>query len=182
MTNPGRQIRAAIVALLKTPYGDPAELPTDAGLRVFDSEDSPGDVDTGKEINVYSPGEVIDAAYQHVGGVRRRIMDLRIECYHYGGSGGSAVDDMRWQVEQTVRRDPTIGNRVEWCKMRESSTFFAAQSDVSIWCAVTSWDVIYYTDIGTDEGNRPTIVLLGFAPDVGPGNEEDYTEIYEAIT
>lgn len=182
MTNPGRQIREAIVQLLKSPVGDPPAPPTDAGARVFNSSDSPGDVDGGAEINVYLAGETMDSTYQHQGGVRRRIMDLRIECYHYGGSGADAVDDMRWQVEQAMRGDPTIGNRVEWCRLKESSIFFAEQADVALFAAVMSWEVIYYTDVAENEGSVPTIVLLGFSPDIGPGNEDEYTPILETMT
>lgn len=181
-TNPGREVRAAIVDLLKTPFGDPPAMPTAAGGRVFNSSDSPGDVDGGKEINVYSPGETIDPLYQHAAGIRRRIMDLRIECYHYGASGADVVDDMRWQVEEAINRDPTIGNRVEWCRLQSAATYFAEHGDVSATACVMVWEVIYYTGYSEDEGTRPTIVFLGFTPEVGPGHEDDYTKIYEAVT
>lgn len=182
MTNPGREIRTAIVDLLKTPFGDPPAFPTDAGGRVFNSSDSPGDVDAGREINVYLAGETLDPSWQHQGGGRRRIMDLRIECYHYGTSGADSVDDMRWQVEETIRRDPTIGRRVEWCRLKESNIFFAEQGDVAMFAAVTAWEVIYYTVPAEDEAGRPTTVLLGFSPDIGPGHEPDYTVVYESLT
>lgn len=182
MTNPGRIIRSAIVDLLKTPYGDPPASPTAAGARVFNSSDSPGDVDAGAEINVYLAGETLDSTYQHQGGIRRRIMDLRIECYHYGASGADSVDDMRWQVEQTMRRDPTLGNRVEWCRLKESSIFFAEQGDVALFAAVTSWEVIYYTDLFLEDGVTPTIVLIGFSPEIGPTHQDDYTAILETYT
>lgn len=178
--HPRKAVRAAIVQLLRT-QGDDGSYPTMAGARVYDSADSPGDTDEPTEINVYMVDETIDPAFRHDGGMRRRIMGLRIECYYNGALGGERADRMAWEVENAIRTDPTVGNLVEWCHLENTQIVFAERGDISLFCAVMAWQVIYYTHEYQDGVGRPVTVMLGFDPDIGPGNESDYTAVIEGI-
>ncbi|RVH56277.1 hypothetical protein CN213_16145 [Sinorhizobium meliloti] len=176
--HPRKLIRADMVSLLKAAIpGDPVTYPTRAGQRVFDSADSPPHEDDPPSINVYMVGEDIDPEYRHQEGQRRRIMEVRVECYYSGGDGGEIVDEMAWQVENALRANPTINNKVEWCHLINTNVFFVESKKLALFAAVMTWQVIYYTHEYIDEGGRPTIVLLGFAPEIGPGHEPDYSEI-----
>lgn len=177
--HPRKEVRAAIVALLKTPEGvAPAQVfPTSVNARWYDSRDTPTDTRLMPVGVVYTANERLDPDYRHDGGVRRRIMTMRIEAYHTGDEAAEGVDLIAWEVENLLHANPTIGNKVESCRLETTEIAFAEAGDVSLFAAVMEWEVVYYTHVVVDDGDVPKTVLLGFDPETGPGNEDDYTVI-----
>ncbi len=178
MLHPRKIIRQRVVDLLKAPTaGDPITYPTGAGIYVFDSRDTEPNPDRPQQILVYTLGEKMDPEYRHQQGLRRRIMTLRIECYSIGDDGAAVADTMAWSVENAFLTDPTLNNLVEWVHLVDTNIAFAEQGEMALFCAVMDWEVSYYTNAQDDAGQQPTIVLLGFDPDTGPGHEPDYSEV-----
>ncbi|RUV00059.1 hypothetical protein EOB36_18095 [Mesorhizobium sp. M6A.T.Cr.TU.017.01.1.1] len=180
--HPRKIIRAAVAALLVTPdASDPPVFPTAAKARFYDSRDFPLDARTMPVGVVYSADERIDPDFRHDGGVRRRIMELRVEFYGVGDAGAEVVDEGAFEVENAIHANPTINNLVEWCTLTGTAIAFAEQGEVSLWTAILTFEVIYYTHLVADETGRPTTVLLGFDPETGPGNEPDYVDVTDVI-
>lgn len=177
--HPRKQIRAALVALLKAPVDPEAATlayHTAAGPQWYDSRDIPLDVERLPAGLIYTPEEQIDPAYLHQGGNRRRILTLRAEIYTTGDDAPIDVDEIAWQVEEFVRLNATVGNRVEWCNLKSTNIGIAGQGEMTLFVAVLEFEVIYWTEV-VEVGGRPTTVLLGFDPETGPGNEGDYTVV-----
>jgi hypothetical protein len=168
MKHPRQMIRERFVSLVK-------EAGTDAASRVYDSRDFTLNTDTTPAIVVYTLAEKLEPDQQHDDGMRRRVMDLRVECYHTGDAGAAATDRMAWQVENAMRSDPTLGNAVEWCRLSAASMAFAEQGEFALYAAVLDVEITYCTHLYEVEGAPPVTVLLGFSPDVGPGNEPEYS-------
>jgi hypothetical protein len=174
--NPRKLLTEAIANFLKTPKtADPLTFWTDAKARVYDTDDSPPDAEGMCEINVVFVGETVDAATKHQGGPRRRVAQVRIECYHTASK--NAADDLAWQTEEALRADPTIGGKVEWLTIAGLDLFVGKMETFSIFAAMLNCEVIYWTHYEEVPGERPTTVLLGFDPETGPGNEPDYSEV-----
>lgn len=170
MQHPRELVRAAMVALIKAGG-------TDAAHRVYDSRDFTLNTNATPAIVAYTLAERIDPDQQHQDGLRRRIMDMRVECYHTGDAGAAAVDRMAWQVENCARTDPTLGGRVEWCKLSSTDMAFAEQGEFALHAAVMTFEVVYYTHLYEVDGEPPITVLLGFEPQVGPGHEPEYVDL-----
>lgn len=178
MSHPRKIIRAAVASLLATPdASDPPVYPTGARARFYDSRDFALDARTMPVGVVYTAGERMDPDYRHNNGIRRRIMELRIEFYHTGDDGAEGVDLGAWQVENALHANPTINNLVEWCSLTDTSIASAVQGETALFTAIMTFEVIYYTHLAEGEGGQPVTVLLGFDPETGPGNEADYTAI-----
>lgn len=174
--NPRKEVTSAIATYLKTPNN--GSYLTGAGARVFDNDATPPDADGMNEINVVFVKEDIDPATMHQDGRRRRIMQLQIECYHSGSR--DAADDLAWDVENAIRANPTLANKVEWVKLTGLSLFVVENSTYALFSQVMTFEVIYWTHVEPDEEGIPRTVLLGFEPETGPGNEPDYSIIFES--
>lgn len=178
MTNPRKLITKGIADHLKA-QTSPGIFPTSAGGRVFDADDTPPDADSLPEINVLFVSEVIDAAFMHQQGIRRRVMTVRVECYHTAGK--SEVDDLAWEVEEALRANPDIGGMVEWCKLLNIDLYVVENQTMALFACVMTYEIIYYTHVPEAEGVTPTQVVFSFVPDIGPGNEDYYKSIEELI-
>lgn len=178
--HPRKQIRDAVVAMLSAQDGA-GEYPTGAKARVYNSRDFPLDARIMPVCLVYTFNESLDSDYQHDGGVRRRIMDLRVEFYQAGDSAAADVDEGAFQVENIIHADPTLGNLVESCRLQSTDIAFAAEGDFALFTAVMVFEIVYYTHLIEDEGGRPVTVLLGFDPETGPGNEGKYIDTGEQV-
>lgn len=177
--NPRAIIREAFVQMLKTPDPqDPQSFPTDAKARWHNSRDFPLDARVMPTGVAYTVRERTDPDYRHESGIRRKIMELRAEYYHTGDAAGDLVDEGAWQIENAVHASPTLGNLVESCHLTDTDIAFAEQGDFALFTAVMTFEITYYTHVQEDEEGRPTIVLLGFDPETGPGHEPDYEEIF----
>lgn len=172
--NPRKLITANAAAFLNTPVG-PDTFRTDAKGRVFDSESTPPDIEDLNEINITYGSETIDPTTKHQGGRRRRIMQMNVECYTTRGK--DAADDLAMQVEDAFHENPTLGNTVESLLPLEVEFFVAERDSFALFGAIAHWEVVYWTHVEPDEEGRPVTVLLGFAPEIGPGNEPDYSAI-----
>jgi hypothetical protein len=177
--NPRKLITAAVAEYLKTPIStDPLTFQTGAKGRVFDTDSTPMDADGEDEINVVFSRESIDPTTQHQGGPRRRVMQMSVECYSTKSKDNA--DDLAMQVEDAMRANPTLGNAVEWLKLTDVDLYVAEREAFALYGAVMQWEVVYWTHVQPDEDGRPVTVLLGFNPEVGPGNEPDYSAIIGA--
>lgn len=174
--HPRKAIRAALVDTLKGQ--------TDAGNSVYDSRDIPLAEDSMPAVLVYTKRDRIDPDTQHEPGPRRRLMDLAVEIYDAGEEAAGRVDHIAWQVENALRRDHTLGKRVERAHYTESDLAFADQGDFSISVDSMTVEVAYWTEFEGDEedgsggvGELPREVLVGYTPDVGaPG---DYDHVWD---
>lgn len=176
--HPRKIIRGAAVSVLATGTGDPLVYPTDAGARVFDSRDLPLGENTPPTILVYTNAEEIDRDQFHEGGPRRRILTMMVECYAVGAEDAAdTVDTLAWQAENALRADPTLGNLVERCEYINSAIAFDDSAEVALWAAGMSFEVVYWTHDIADEGEPPQIVMVGYDPLTGPGNEPLYSEV-----
>lgn len=175
--NPRKLLLAAVSTYLKTPVPgmEPPAFLTDAKGRVFDNDATPPDAEALNEINVVFVSEAIDPGTQHVGGPRKRIMQMRVECYNTKSKDNA--DDLAWQVEEAFQANPTLNDMVEWFKLNSIDLFVVENETLALYAAVMTYEVVYWTHIQVDEGGRPTTVLLGFDPLTGPGNEPEYSDI-----
>jgi hypothetical protein len=145
--HPRKALRAAAVEIIRSAG-------TDAAHRVYNSRDFTLNTNSTPAIVVYTLGERIDSDQQHEGGLRRRVMDMRVECYHTGDDGADAVDEMAWQVETALRAAPTLGNLALTTRLINTDMAFAAQGEFALHAAVMHWEVTYYThpeDDGADD-------------------------------
>ncbi|MCW1412207.1 hypothetical protein OLZ32_28050 [Rhizobium sp. 1AS11] len=180
MANPRKLITAAIAEYLRTPVTtDPLTFRTDAKGRALDSDSTPPDADGLAEINVVFARETIDATTQHQGGPRRRVMQVSVECYSTASK--DAADDLAMQVEDAMRENPTLGNTVESLILTDVDLYIAERDSFALFAAMMKWEVVYWTHVQPDETGRPTTVLLGFAPEIGPGSEPDYSTIIGGV-
>lgn len=178
MDHPRKIIRAAVASLLKTPDGsDPPLYPTSAGVRFYDSRDFPLDIKKMPAGVVYTLSERLDPDYRHDGGLRRRIMELRVEVYDVDDDAAEGVDKAAWEVENAIHANPTIGNLVEWCILTDTRIAAAEQGDLALFTAIMTFEVVYYTHVKPDSEGRPVTVLLGFEPETGIGHEADYIAV-----
>lgn len=178
--HPRRQIRNFVAEYLAgtTEGGEPR---TDAGAAVYAGRDLPfGRDDFERGIVVYTPDEDVDRDHMHQGGNRRHVMRMEIQAYAVGDDGEDKADDMAWQVEEALRAIPTLENRVESCDVIRTESAFADNGEQALWVTALIYEVAYWTHEQPNEEGRPTIVLIGFWPDIGPGHEPDYTQIHPA--
>lgn len=168
--HPGALVRGAVVDAIKGS--------TAAENHVFDSRDLPLSADITPAILIYKTGEVLDRDHMHDNGLRRRTMTLSIEIYGVGDDAADVTDRVAWEVENTLRADPTLGGKVERIDFIDSATAFADNGELALFVTAMTVEVIYWTHLVADEGSRPSIVLLGFSPDIGLGNEPDYAEVF----
>lgn len=173
MTHPREEIREGIVALLK---GDAENRPTSAGARVYNSRDIPMNFDMMPAIVVYTMVDASDPDTRNHETAARRVMALRVECYAMGDEAADSVDVGAWNVEEAIRSDPTIGGRVEWCHHEKTEIAFAKEGDDELFVALMDFEVAYWIERPEEPGVTPRL-FLGFDPDTGPGNEDDYVEI-----
>jgi hypothetical protein len=177
---PRKQVLAELGNYLKTPVND--EFLTSAGGRVFEGSAVPPDVDELPEVHIVFIRETKDSTTNHraagtgINSPVRRIMEVSLEVYH---TGPEALD-IAWEVEEAFRQNPTLSGSVEGVEVDEVALYVAENSELAIYAGVMTATVAYWTHIPEDEGGRPVTVLLGFSPSVGPGNEEDYSEIIGA--
>ena len=175
MENPRKLVTASVAQYLKTPIleTDGPRFRTGAKGRVFDTDSTPPDVDSLAEINVLFVEEEIDPQTQHQGGPRRRIMEMRVECYHTKSKDNA--DDLAWEVEEALRENPTLSNSVEWLTLQKLNLFVVENQSVALFAVVMTYQVIYWThQIADPDTGRPVTVLLGYDPHTGPGHEPDY--------
>lgn len=174
--SPRKEVVAAVADYLKTPVD--GKFPTDANGRVSDTDSTPPDVDSLPEINVLFVRETVDATTDHqngAGGLNspvRRVMEMNIEVYH----DTPESLDVAWQVEEALRANPTLADKVERVRINDIDLYVAENETVALYVSIIKLEVSYWTHVVDEEG-RPTTVLLGFWPEIGPGNEEDYTDI-----
>lgn len=181
MTNPRKLITAAVATYLKTPDdSDPPAFLTDSRGRVTDTDATPPDVDEMPQTNVVFIRETIDRTSQHQDGLgldspKRRVMEMRVECYHTASK--DAADDVAWQTENALRALPTLGDTVESITLNDIDLFVVENAELALYAAIMTYEVVYWTHEVPDGSGRPVTVLLGFVPEVGPGNEPDYSAI-----
>lgn len=167
--HPGSEVRAAVVEAIRGS--------TTAGNHVFDSRDLPLSEDITPAILIYKTGETLDRDHMHDDGLRRRTMTLSIEIYGVGDNAADITDAVAWEVENTLRSDPTLDGKVERIDFVESATAFADNGEQALFVTSMTVEVIYWTHLVTEEGSLVQIVMLGFAPDIGLGHEDDYAEL-----
>jgi len=167
MDHPRKIIRQGVVDLLKAGS-------TAAGNHVYDTHATNLFPDDLPAICVHTQSERLKSQENQDFGLRRRTMVLGVECYHVGKNGAQAVDKMAWQVENILHGNPTLGNLVEWCHLRESTMAFADDGTQVLHAVVMSFDVTYCTHLYEVEGEPPVTVLYGFDPETGIGHEDDY--------
>lgn len=177
-THPKKIIRAYVTGLLtRHDPAAPEAWPTAAQGMIFNSRDFNVSGDNLPAGIVYTGDETIDLAYRHDGGIRRRILELKIEYYAEGDAGADAVDDGAMQVENAIHADPSLGTLVESCQLSRIDTAFAEMGEIALWTSILTFQVIYYTHFRSIDGEAPVTVLLGYDPETGPGNEAKYTAI-----
>ncbi|MCB5201717.1 hypothetical protein LH464_04390 [Neorhizobium sp. T786] len=176
MASPRKEVVAAVADYLKTPVE--GTYPTAASGRVFDTDSTPPDADHLPEINVLFIRESKDASTDHQPGVLglnspvRRVMEMQIEVYHVTAESL----DVAWQVEEALRVNATLADKVESVRVNDVDLFVAENNTVSLYVSILKVEVAYWTHVTEDTG-RPTTVLLGFVPETGPGNEPKYEDI-----
>jgi len=169
MQHPRKIIRQTIVEMI-------AAGGTDAGIRVYDTRDMTLFTDDFPVISVYTQTERLEEAENQDFGLRRRIMTVAVECYHSGAQGAEAVDRLSWQVENIIHADPSLQQKVEFCRLTDTSLAFADDGEQTLHVAVMNFEVTYCTHLYEVDGLPPVTILYGFDPQTGVGHESDYIE------
>ncbi|WP_321336567.1 hypothetical protein [Breoghania sp.] len=179
MTTPRSQVREAVRAVLAT--AGESGFPTAAGARVYVNRSIPMDADADFPVILIRSGdETIDQVRQGYDGTARRVLPVYVEFYAISETAADDVDAGAFQIEAALQADrdgvSVIGAFAESCILQETAFDFAAEGDDEIHAAVMEFEVTYWT-ITDIAGLRPEIVMLGFVPDVGVGNEPEYVHI-----
>jgi len=171
MLHPRQIIRQTIVELLKAGNVDAAS------NSIFDTHDKPLFADDLSAISVYTQSERLEEQESQDYGLRRRIMSVGVECYHGGDAGASIVDKLAWQVENILHANPTLQEKVEFCRLTDTSIAFTDDGKQVLHAAVMTFEVTYCTHLFEVEGLPPVTVLYGLDPHTGKGHESDYVNL-----
>ncbi len=175
--HPRKIIRAAIAALIK---GAAPQYATAAGRAVYDSRDMPLGASQLPAVLIYTTRERIESDQMADGGIRRRAMDVSVECFDTGENAAVTVDALAWSAENLLRANPNLGGLVEWVNVTDTRIVVVEDAELALFCAALTVEVTYCTHAADEPGlpgYPPSEVLLGFAPEVGMPHKDDYSPV-----